>query len=407
VLTVVLPASLAAAESAGGPKSTPHGGSRVTLPYGVSQRNYDIMMAQIPLEKAATQIQIAAGKPGAGHDGFFETEFNNASHSLTVRWHGGVPSDIMRLITELRGTVRIQIAPARYSLATLKRDAQLAMRQPGAVGAYPLNDGGGIHVLVKASHLAAAGPAISRAAGVPVQASASGGERLQATCGPWPADTAGPGHRCYDLPAYWGGDVIISNWGWGCTGGFGVHDASGRLYMMTAAHCAETTSNNYQNGVTFYNGNYTETMGNIIDVPGPLDAALIPADTGNRYYDGPGIKNGDSSFTKSVSGQLGASVHQSLCESGSFGGVICGMIVQNLDYTDGPWNSMAWVTSSTGRYSVDGDSGGPWFSLASSTSVYAIGIHHGITYNIFGFTNGESFTPILPVSGDLGVYVNG
>ncbi len=81
------------------------------------------------------------------------------------------------------------------------------------------------------------------------------------------------------------------------------------------------------------------------------------------------------------------------------------MTVQSLGYTDGPWDSMV-LASSSGRYSIGGDSGGPWFSLAGSTSVYAIGIHHGITTNIFGSPNGEVFTPIIPVSSALGVYVN-
>ena len=51
--------------------------------------------------------------------------------------------------------------------------------------------------------------------------------------------------------------------------------------------------------------------------PGP--AAVIPTGTGNRYYDGPGIYNGDTTHTKTVAGQQATSVGDSLTHGLYFG----------------------------------------------------------------------------------------
>lgn len=386
------------------PAPVHHRAGPAARPDGMNRSTYDLMLAQIPLDKAANQIQLLAAKPGPGHNGFFETQVNDVTHSVTLVWHGAVPADIMRLVTRLRSTVTVRIVRARYSLAVLNQKIRQALHSHDVLAGYPLNSGAGIHLDVRKSAPAMAAAARSRL-GIPVRASLSGGERLQATCTFNPSDTAGPGHRCYDIsPDFWGGAVIQSQYA-GCTAGFGVHNSAGGLYMMTAAHCAWTPSG-YENGVTFYNGNKTYTMGQITDVPGTHDGAIIPTSAGHRYYDGPGIFGGDSSFTKAVAGQQGTSVGDMLCESGSFGGVVCAMRVTALNYSDGTWNSMALAASLGGTYSIDGDSGGPWFSLAGTSSVYAKGIHHGITVDGNGNPTGEIFTPISVLSSDMGVTVN-
>jgi hypothetical protein len=397
-----------------GPGHRAHAAAPMPRMPGLTPRIYALMRAQVPLDRAATQIQDAAAKPAknadpkpvAGFSGFFETQVNDATRTLTVRWHGQVPADIMRLIKRLRGKVTIRIAHTRYSLATLNHAVSHALRIDSAVtGGYPLNDGSGVHIDVRTMNVRAVELAMRPRLGVPVIASPSGGVRLQATCTFAPGDTAGPGSRCYDLPpGFWGGDVIQSAYA-GCTGGFGVHDASGNTYMLTAAHCAETSPGVYQNGVNFWNGNYTAYMGQITDVPGPYDWAEIPTSTANRYYDGPGIYAGDSYYTKQVVGQQGTSVGDWLCESGAFGGVKCSMRVTALNYSDGTWISMALASAGAG-YSINGDSGGPWFSLAWSGAVTAAGIHHGITTDMFGHPTAEVFTPISLVNNLAGFWVN-
>ena len=138
------------------------------------------------------------------------------------------------------------------------------------------------------------------------------------------------------------------------------------------------------NVVAFHNGQDSKNwkfVGNITDVPGSHDAAVIPTGTGAQYYDGPGIYNGDTTHTKFVAGQQATSVGDSLCESGAFGGVICGFRVSQLnvtlpdpDYPSQTWTALALATQSSGNFPIPGDSGGPWFSLdGCCTHVWAKG----------------------------------
>lgn len=72
-----------------------------------------------------------------------------------------------------------------------------------------------------------------------------------------------------------------------------------------------------------------------------------------------------------------------------------------------PWSDLA-LASSVGtqhRLTIGGDSGGPWFSLDGSSSVWAKGIHEGLWTDPNGFTH-EIFTPISVLSADMGVSAN-
>src|SRR6185437_601521 len=116
-----------------------------------------------------------------------------------------------------------------------------ASHWPGFVSGVPLGDGSGISVL-----LAADAPAVSfPRVGVPVHVARSqrrGG--LTFTCAPGFAGVTQPAlpapSRCDDRsPGFWGGDTIINNTaGTACSTAFGVHNPSGGLYMVTAAHCS-------------------------------------------------------------------------------------------------------------------------------------------------------------------------
>lgn len=384
-----------------------HAGAAPVPPQEVNQRSYELLLAQVPLDEAATRIEQAAAKLGAANDGFFNTEVHPASHLLIVRWHGAVPAAITRLVNRIDGKISIRVVPAAYSFAVLEHAITRAMRlDPAVSGGYPLTSGSGLQLYVRASGMHAAASLIRARLGIPVVTAASPRVNLLASCIPDPSNTLGPGSRCYDLPpGFWGGDVIISPYV-DCTGGFGVHDSAGNEFMMTAAHCAETP-NGFENGVHFINGNNTASVGYITDVPGPHDGALIPTSTGNRYYDGRGIYAGGSYFTKQVVGQLWTSVNDNLCESGAFGGVICQMVVKATGATipGDRWNDVALAASLTGNLPIQGDSGGPWFSLAGSGTVNAQGITHA---NVL-YPDGSVFavfTPISVLSGDMGVSVN-
>lgn len=402
---------------AAGQPGRAHPRTASNAPDGLSWPEYRLMMAQMPLDAAATKIQALAAQPGPAHRGFFDTKVDDGSRTLTVYWHGPVPAIMQRLISKLRANVDVRLVKTRYSLATLNRDILAAIHTGrGVVSGYPMTDGSGIHIGIRTSDPRAAtmiASAMGSRFGIPVVAALSGVDHPQSCAVPGSNATLGPGSRCYDLEDFWGGDVIQSSYVF-CTGGFGVHDSSGGEYLITAAHCAYNGSG-YANGITFHNGQdsgHWQLIGQITDVPGPHDWAVIPTGSGNQYYDGPGIYSGDTNNTKTVAGQQATSVGDSLCESGAFGGVLCGFTVQQLnvslqdsDVPSQTWTSLALATSGSGDFSISGDSGGPWFSLdGCCTHVWAKGIHHGL-YSTGG-TEYEVFTPITVATSDSGLTVN-
>jgi hypothetical protein len=427
VSALCLVVGTAAASLAAGPPGRAHAGHPArqgSLPVGMSWRVYHLMLAQAPLDAAATRIQALAARPGPAHAGFFQTEVEAGRHTLTVYWHGPVPGNVQRLISGLRAKVAIRVVQTRYSLATLNRDVLAAIRShTGVVGGYPMSDGSGVVLGVRspdARYAASVASALRSRFGVSVMATPAGQDQPQ-YCVFASGDPLGAGSRCDDLgaapgEAFWGGDVIQQTSNgvtYGCTGTFGVHNSSGGEYLLTAAHCADNGSG-YVNGITFHNGQdsaHWQRVGQITDVPGPHDAAVIPASSGNQYYDGPGIYNGDTYRTKTVSGQLAVSVHDNYCESGAFGGVLCNFTVQqtNVSLQDPNFPSLTWTalaiaTSGSGNFTIGGDSGGPWFSLNGSTHVWARAIHHGLWFN--NGTEYEVFTPVTVASNDMGVWVN-
>ncbi|WP_157875801.1 chymotrypsin family serine protease [Peterkaempfera griseoplana] len=365
-------------------------------------------MAQIPLDAAAEKIHNAAAKPGTGHNGLVNTRVDADHHTVTVYWHGAVPPDVARLVRRLRRTVSVTVVPARYDKEHLKAAVRRGLRMSGAVSGYPLVDGSGIQ-LDFAGH-AAAPRAVSLNAelAVAVHTGHGGGPvTLQATCVFTGAPVLGAPSRCDDQPNYWGGNVIRNaTTGDGCSTAFGMHDSSGRTYMATAAHCSENLSGTPVNGITFTNGDLTHSLGQSLDVPGSHDAALIAAPAGNEYYDGPGILHGDTHNAKRVVGQQHVSVGDWLCESGAFGGVICGIQVEatNVSPANDPWSDLVMATTG-GTYTVGGDSGGPYFSLDGSSTVWARGIHEGLGKDSSGRTV-EYFTDIYTLTNDTGATVN-
>jgi hypothetical protein len=385
-----------------------------SLPFGMSAQDYQLMQEQTPLDVAATKIQALAAKPGAAHDGFFDTKVVPSQHTLIVYWHGSVPASMQRLITQLQAKITIQVVKTRYSLATLNGAIAQSVRTMGATGGYTAVDGSGITISVPARSMR---PAIVKTfqaqVGVPVTVVPAAGGQDQ-TCAPNPSDTLGAGSRCDDLsPGFWGGDIIQSSRVY-CSSGFGVHNSAGGLYLMTAAHCADNGSG-YVNGITFHNGQdsaHWSLVGQITGVPGTHDGALIPTSAGNHYYDGPGVTNGDTKNTKIVAGQLAVSVGDSLCESGAFGGVLCMFTVQSttysrpdVDYGTPTWTNLALATSGTGNFTISGDSGGPWFSLdGCCTHVWAKGIHQGL--QVIKGVEYEVFTPVTVIANDTGTSVN-
>lgn len=393
-------------------RAAPAHGSTTSVP-GLTPLMAKRMMAQIPLDEAATRIQDAAAALGARHDGFFQTAVNDDRHILTVYWRGAVPGKIGRLIRSLAGPrVHISVVSTTYDLAQLTKALLKASHVPGFSSGAPMHNGSGINVILAASAPAAAFPRL----GVPVHVARTAQRgRFAFTCAAGFPNVTQPAlpapSRCDDRePGFWGGDVIINNTaGAGCSTAFGAHDSRGNGYMVTAAHCSvKVVDTPPVNGIKFTNGDGTQTMGSSIDAPGPHDAALIPTSSGNRYYDGAGIENGDTHNTKLVVNQLGTSLHDFLCESGGWGGVRCSLQVTDTNAMESDGHlTFTGVAYASGPFVTDGDSGGPWFALASQPgTVSARGVTSGIFQSPSNGNFEDTFTPITTVTQDTGVSVN-
>lgn len=389
---------------------------------GMNERTYQLMRAQIPLDQAAQRIRDSAAGTRAGRSGFVQVRVSAERRALTVYWHGHVPAAMRHLFSALRSHVRLAVRPARYSLAELNAAVSQVFRSHrGTVeSAGPLTDGSGIQVGV-AGHAPALSPRTARKlfrTTVPVTVYSAHPAQLL-TCQPNQADNAGPGSRCDDLPPnFWGGAVIsvfangfINSF---CSTGFGVHFSNGSTGILTAGHCVRGPD--APSGSSWWNGQATTELGGTASSPyiasattASHDSGVIvtPQGSGHQYYDGSSIFSGDTHNTKTVAGQQAANPGDWVCESGSFGGVLCNVHVQSTGQTklfDNNTHKISGLAIASGANSgqpTGGDSGGPVFSLASGAGrVTAKGTVTG--------TDGTSvyFTPMQVISADLGVSVN-
>jgi hypothetical protein len=347
-----------------------HPASLQAPPDGMSASTYHRMLAQIPLENAAARIRRAVARPGTGHNGFVEIWINADRNQVTVYWHGPVPADIKNLFASLRKRMRVDVAAARYSSAQLQQAVNHVMRgsyRARVVVAGPLPDGSGIQVGVSGAVPAIPAQRLFRVS-VPIRV--------------WPGASSREESRNDDMPQFWGGAVL--NTTDDCSTGFGVHSTvDSRVYMLTAGHCGTI-------GQSFTNGTGSETLGKMTHNSAKHDDAMIETNSGNAYYDGPGINQGDTSNFKVVAGQAPSAVGEWLCESGAMGGVKCGLQVACLNQQIGSNVNVAFASPISGNrcnpgatsdsaFPVAGDSGGPVFSAAANNKVTAKGIVKGVT----------------------------
>jgi hypothetical protein len=212
--------------------------------------------------------------------------------------------------------------------------------------------------------------------------------------------------RIADTPPFNGGDAIVSatqhfN---GCTSGFGVV-IGGISRLLTAGHCytvGTTVLNARSLGGTAISGSGA-AIGTVIESgwnSGELDSEVISAPGSDLIWTGP-IGNPQRAV---VSGVGTWAVGDQVCTSGAYGGEICGLTVQHVNYCMilyGPitLRYVCHITQVHGaREIVDGDSGGPVFRFNGS-ALEAVGTVSG--YDTLG--NGVSwFTGIYAILGQWG-----
>lgn len=155
-----------------------------------------------------------------------------------------------------------------------------------------------------------------------------------------------PLDRDSDTPPWNAGDQIVNPPGGGCTTGFGIHTSSAH-YILSAGHCG-----NYK----WYNTNYFAPVYNnpigttAIASSTPLDVQSIntPGGSSDLFWK-------ETSTREYVSGNIGPTSGNEVCDEGSFGFESCGTIT-GVNVT---LYGVEDIFIVQGANPVHGDSGGP------------------------------------------------
>ncbi|MFI1865182.1 hypothetical protein [Streptomyces jumonjinensis] len=315
------------------------------------------MTEQRPLVAAASTIRKAVDR--GRYPGF--TGIGLERDGVALWWKGEIPAKAQRAIDEARRTAPVRIAEARYSLAELRtasKRLQSQLSEDPSLGhtvKIP-TDGSGL-VLAADRDGAPAGAAraarstAAKTAGVPVTTVDE--ERMVERS------------RDRDSSPWSGGSLLLNNGAPNCTAGFGVRDAAGAQYILTAEHCGKP-GDRYTNGA----GAYIGTPGRAHD---PHDIMLIPtSQVDNFMYTGG--RNDERGVR--VSGWDYVFPGEYLCQSGvtsagATGGPVCNLKVLFF-YNDS--EDLVEAEQMNGQISArGGDSGGPVYSAAANGGAIAKG----------------------------------
>ena len=210
--------------------------------------------------------------------------------------------------------------------------------------------------------------------------------------------------RIADTAPFNGGDAIVSATQHfdGCSSGFGIV-IGGVFRLLTAGHCytvGTTVLNARSLGGTAISGSGA-TMGKVTEsaYSSDLDSEVISAPGSDLIWTGPiGVPQ-----RATVSGVGTWAVGDQVCTSGAYGGEICGLTVQHVNYcmffslTTFEGHLECHITQVQGsREIVEGDSGGPVFRFSGS-ALEAVGTVTGFNAS----DNGVSwFTGIYAILGE-------
>jgi hypothetical protein len=323
-----------------------------------------LRLEQLKLDRAAARIEaVSRSARGAGFAG---TAVSIGTRRLTVYWKGTPSPAAGRLIGQLRvaGTA-VTVRSAPYSRTQLDARAQFIMAHRASYlrsgitvdGLFPRQDGSGVDVGVRTAKRAATGSLPDVGGGAI--------NRIPAFLVAQPAPT--PLDRLSDYVPHWAGARIDSNSS-SCTSGFPiVRNSDGRTFILTAGHCT---------GTPWYAAVIPDTLhdykfGDTWTVSPGLDIQYIRSFVQGATYDG-GVKPG-TEFSKPVVGTSGNQSGDSVCQSGAWTGIHCGMTIVQHGYE---WINGSFVPGWTacqpsgllcsGTDAGEGDSGAPVFSLAAN-----------------------------------------
>jgi hypothetical protein len=207
--------------------------------------------------------------------------------------------------------------------------------------------------------------------------------------------------RIADTPPFNGGDAIVSatQHSNGCTSGFGVV-IRGVSRLLTAGHCylvGTSVENARSLGGSAISGSGAP-MGRVFESASlsRLDSEVISGPGSDLIWTGPIGRPQRAT----VSGVGTWAVGDQVCTSGAYGGEICGLTVQQVNYCFFiSFHSYCHLTRVHGaREIVPGDSGGPVFRFSGS-ALEAVGTVSGLDAGGDGISY---FTGIYAILGQWG-----
>ncbi len=327
--------------------------------------NDELMTRQIPLIEGADEIRKLVAEQNL--DGFAGIAISPEEGRLTLYWKGNRPASLVNLLESLRKRFAVRVVGAAHSNQELQAEAIRIIKDPvGTLGTAvkavaPLPDGSAVEVTTDGGE-ATNPPTRNAGNGIPLT---------------WRTGRGKFASRYDDSPPPIDGGARMVNQRdrSSCTSGFGVSRWSdGATFMMSAAHCGQTTDTWKTGG-----GN---GMGTTTSSQYTSDVSLIQVTSGYKIWDGAVNSSGHgvNEFSRRVVGWHWPTVGQYVCASGSFSGARCGIRITNDNVSlilDGDQPVGGEVSAEVGNHTNawgNGDSGGPVFTPSGDTGAVANGI---------------------------------
>jgi hypothetical protein len=337
-----------------------------------------LMLAQVPLDKAADRIErAAAGSDGGTGLGGFEV--SAASRVLTVYWKGTVPTGVADVVTELRGSgVDVAVKSAPFTQRELRDRAKQILSQRGMYQSRGFEidsvairtDAGGLDVGGGMS--AAAARTTEDGGRLPALDGTDAGRRIPAWMGGSMRPV--PYSRLSDGAPHSAGARIVSNQA-SCTTGFPISlNADQRTFILTAGHCGTGIWSAFNAGEAGGNANTGSpfVFGSVRGIIRGLDVEFIRSNAvAGTTYDG-GVATG-TDLKRPIAGASANRPGDLVCISGAWTGAHCGLRVSGeavfpVNGSAVPmWTACRMVNGACGGVAAGaGDSGGPIFSVATA-----------------------------------------
>lgn len=312
-------------------------------------------------------------------DQFGAVEISLDRTHLVIHWHGD-ERHALALVEKVGQGSRVEVRQTEFKPGELRSAAEgLLAGRTEVVAVAALHDGSGIRVWIDPSLSGEYETLAEVAAGLGVEA----GYPVQVESGGWaPAVNRqfGVVHRLGGARIYHhNGDILDGS----CTTGFSASsDANPNIEgMIFAAHCGELQSPWFVASQT-----YMFPYGEVVARGSANDGAVIEVESPMPLI---WVGDYDSNVATPINGTSAAVINQELCYSGSYSGLVCGNIVEVVDFT----YSVVGLPGLVGFLAEhiagipsagNGDSGGPAYQLVSTSDGFehhAVGVLSAIPQN--------------------------